>query len=230
MCAQVTGASSLSSVRVCQRLLGSLVRLTSAAQNVESQELGLRALLCLVSATREAVIHSMPGQQAGAESLHASAGSLHQNGHADVSASSQPGTSASSQLGSREGSGWNRDSLLAGKGAEVLQLALRSAAGQAQAQHAAAAYSEGDLSAVESAEGGPKDASMKQETKMQAHGADHRRIQLLQLQVHFLVLQCWHIDVLRLGQERVVCCPSACMVSHMHPYLKYYFLAPTPDG
>ncbi|BDA41132.1 probable MMS19 nucleotide excision repair protein homolog [Coccomyxa sp. Obi] len=178
--AAVTGSSPLGSIRVCQRLLGSLVRLTWAAQNSESQQLGLRAVLCLVSATREAIIDTMPGQRGG-ESSHASAGGLHQYGCAGVSASSQPGTSGPSQPGSVEGNRWERESLLAGRGADVLQLASGNAAAQQQAQHAAV-FSEGDPSAVGSA-GGPMGSDKESGSGPQVHGTIHRESLMLQLQV-----------------------------------------------
>ncbi|CAL8466583.1 g6119 [Coccomyxa elongata] len=172
--AAVTGSSPQGSIRVCQRLLGSLVKLTSAAQNSESQQLGLRAVLCLVTATREAVIGMMPGQRAGAESAHASARGLQENGNA--------GVSSSSQLGSTEGNRWNRDSLLAGKGAEVLELALRNAAAQWQEQQVAA-DSGGDPIAVGSAEVGSTGTDKEPESGPQAQGADYKEILMLQLQI-----------------------------------------------
>ncbi len=174
---QVTGFSPQGSIRVCQRLLGSLVRLTSAAQNSESRQLGLRAVLCLVTATREAVIEMMPGQRAGVQSAHASPRGLHENGHA--------GVSASSQLGSTESNRLNSESLLAGKGTVVLELALRTAAAQWQAQHVAA-DSEGDPIAVGSAKGGSTGTDKEAESRPQTQDANHKEIPMLQLQVHSL--------------------------------------------
>ena len=112
---QVAGSSLLGTTRVSQRLLGSLIRLTASAQSSDSRQLGLRAVLCLVSSTRDAVtdVHARAPRTGTAEALSAS---VHANGQPAVSVSSQPGSSTSD----------SRDiaSLLAGRGADVLQLAL----------------------------------------------------------------------------------------------------------
>ncbi len=164
---------------MCQRLLGTLVRLLSSAQNSESRQLGLRAVLCLVSATREAITDAVPGQQAGGDSAHASSGGLHADGHTGLSAPSQPDTSAYSQLFSGESITWSRDLLLAGKGADVLDLALGNAAA-----HHVAAGSEGHFSTVDSADG---EAAEISEAGPQGHGADDGDILMLQLEVHFFL-------------------------------------------
>ncbi len=121
---QVAGSSLLGSTRVSQRLLGSLIRLTAAAQSSDSRQLGLRAVLCLVSSTRDAVtdVHARAPGTGTAEALSAS---VHANGQPAVSVSSQPGSSTSD----------SRDitSLLAGRGADVLQLALGTASAGKQA-------------------------------------------------------------------------------------------------
>lgn len=121
---QVAGSSLLGSTRVSQRLLGSLIRLTAAAQSSDSRQLGLGAVLCLVSSTRDAVtdMHARAPRTGTAEALSAS---VHANNQRAVSVSSQPGSSRSD----------SRDitSLLAGRGADVLQLALGTASAGKQA-------------------------------------------------------------------------------------------------